>query len=88
MEALSKLKPVFDRRYGSVTAGSASPLTAGAAALLLMAEEKAKALGYEPLGFLPRAARVSYWTHRTRETGCLPGPAVPRRPCAQADVVG
>ncbi|MFP2897515.1 acetyl-CoA C-acyltransferase FadI [Corallococcus sp. 4LFB] len=52
LEALSKLKPVFDRRYGSVTAGNASPLTDGAAALLLMSEEKAKALGYEPLGFL------------------------------------
>lgn len=52
LDALSKLKPVFDRRYGSVTAGNASPLTDGAAALILMSEEKAKALGYEPLGFL------------------------------------
>lgn len=52
LEALSALKPVFDRKYGTVTAGNASPLTDGAAALLLMSEEKAKALGYEPLGFL------------------------------------
>lgn len=52
MEALSALKPVFDRRYGTVTAGNASPLTDGAAALILMSEEKAKALGYEPLGYL------------------------------------
>ncbi|MFZ5440948.1 MAG: acetyl-CoA C-acyltransferase FadI [Myxococcota bacterium] len=52
MEALSALKPVFDRRYGTVTAGNASPLTDGAAALILMSEEKAKALGYQPLGFL------------------------------------
>jgi acetyl-CoA acyltransferase len=52
LEALSALKPVFDRRYGSVTAGNASPLTDGAGALLLMSEEKAKALGYEPLGYL------------------------------------
>jgi acetyl-CoA acyltransferase len=52
LEALSALKPVFDRKYGTVTAGNASPLTDGAAALLLMSEEKAKALGHEPLGFL------------------------------------
>jgi acetyl-CoA acyltransferase len=52
LEALAQLRPVFDRRYGSVTAGNASPLTDGAAAVLLMAEEKAVALGYEPLAFL------------------------------------
>jgi acetyl-CoA acyltransferase len=52
LEALAQLRPVFDRRYGSVTAGNASPLTDGAAAVLLMAEEKAAALGYEPLAFL------------------------------------
>jgi acetyl-CoA acyltransferase len=52
LEALAKLKPVFDRRYGTVTAGNASPLTDGAAVVLLMAEEKAGALGYEPLAFL------------------------------------
>ena len=52
LEALGALKPVFDRRYGTVTAGNASPLTDGAAALLLMSEERAKALGYEPLGYL------------------------------------
>ena len=51
-EALAALKPVFDRRYGSVTAGNASPLTDGAAAVLLMSEERARALGYEPLGFI------------------------------------
>jgi acetyl-CoA acyltransferase len=52
LEALAKLKPVFDRRYGTVTAGNSSPLTDGAAAVLLMAEEKAAALGYEPLAFI------------------------------------
>lgn len=49
LEALAKLKPVFDRRYGSVTAGNASPLTDGAASVLLMQEERARALGYRPL---------------------------------------
>jgi acetyl-CoA acyltransferase len=52
LEKLAALKPVFDRRYGSVTAGNASPLTDGAGAVLLMAEEKARALGYEPLGYI------------------------------------
>ena len=52
IEALSKLSPVFDRKYGTVTAGNSSPLTDGASVLLLMAEEKAKALGYEPLGYI------------------------------------
>ncbi len=52
LEALAKLRPVFDRRYGTITAGNASPLTDGAAAVLLMSEEKAKALGLKPIGFL------------------------------------
>ena len=45
-------QPAFDRKYGTITAGNSSPLTDGAAALLLMTESKAKALGYEPLGYL------------------------------------
>ncbi len=49
LEALAGLKPVFDRRYGSVTAGNSSPLTDGAAAVVLMAEEVARARGYQPL---------------------------------------
>jgi acetyl-CoA acyltransferase len=52
LEALAKLKPVFDRKYGSVTAGNSSPLTDGAAAVLLMAEETAMALGHEPLAYI------------------------------------
>jgi len=51
-EQLAALKPVFDRKYGSVTAGNSSPLTDGAACVLLMSEEKAKSLGYEPLGYI------------------------------------
>src|SRR6478672_10539607 len=51
-EQLAALKPVFDRQYGSVTAGNSSPLTDGAACVLLMSEEKAKALGYPPLGIV------------------------------------
>ena len=52
LDKLSTLKPVFDKRYGSVTAGNASPLTDGASAVLLMSEEKAKSLGIEPLGYI------------------------------------
>ncbi len=51
-EALSALPPVFDKAYGSVTAGNSSPLTDGAAAVLLMSEERARESGYEPLAFL------------------------------------
>jgi acetyl-CoA acyltransferase len=51
-EALAALKPVFDKRYGSVTAGNSSPLTDGAAAVLLMSEEKAKAMGMAPMGYI------------------------------------
>jgi len=52
LEALAALKPVFDRRHGTITAGNSSPLTDGAAALLLASEEKARALGLTPLGFI------------------------------------
>ena len=51
-DALSSLKPVFDRRYGTITAGNSSPLTDGAAAVILMSEGRARELGVKPLGFL------------------------------------
>jgi acetyl-CoA acetyltransferase family protein len=50
MEALAKLKTVFDRQNGTVTAGNASQITDGAAAVLVMTEEKAKELNLKPLG--------------------------------------
>ncbi len=50
MEALTKLKPVFDRRNGTVTAGNSSQITDGAAMLLIMEADKAKAMGYKALG--------------------------------------
>jgi len=52
IEELASLPPVFDDRHGSVTAGSSSPLTDGAVALLLMSETAADALGYTPLAFI------------------------------------
>ncbi len=51
-EQLAALKPVFDRLYGSVTAGNASPLSDGASAVLLMSEERARALGYTPVAYI------------------------------------
>ncbi len=52
LEKLANLKPVFDRKHGTITAATSSPLTDGAAALLLMDEKKAKSLGYEPLAYI------------------------------------
>ncbi|MCH2190616.1 MAG: acetyl-CoA C-acyltransferase FadI [Gammaproteobacteria bacterium] len=52
LEKYSKLKPVFDRKNGTVTAASSSPLTDGASAVLLMSESTAKELGLTPLGYI------------------------------------
>ncbi|MBX3413116.1 MAG: acetyl-CoA C-acyltransferase FadA [Pirellulales bacterium] len=49
MEGLSALKPAFVPGMGTVTAGNSSPLNDGAAAMLVMSEEKAKSLGLKPL---------------------------------------
>lgn len=52
MDALAKLKPVFERGTGTVTAGNSSQITDGAVALLVMTESKAESLGFGPLGRL------------------------------------
>jgi acetyl-CoA acyltransferase len=52
LEALLALPPVFDRKYGTVTAGNSSPLTDGAAAVLLISEPRAKAEGLKPLAYI------------------------------------
>jgi acetyl-CoA acetyltransferase family protein len=51
-EVLARLKPVFDRRHGTVTAANASQITDGAVALLVMTERKASELGLTPMGAL------------------------------------
>ena len=51
-ERLAALAPVFDRQYGTVTAGNASPLTDGGAAVLLMSEARARADGYTPMAYI------------------------------------
>lgn len=48
----AKLRPAFDRQHGSVTAANSTPLTDGAAAVILMTESRAKELGLVPLGYL------------------------------------
>jgi acetyl-CoA C-acetyltransferase/acetyl-CoA acyltransferase len=52
MQALARLRPVFDRKTGTVTAGNSSQITDGSVALLVMSEEKANQLGFAPLGVL------------------------------------
>ncbi len=51
IEGLAKLKPVFKASGGSVTAGNSSPTNDGAAAVMLMTEEKAASLGLKPLAY-------------------------------------
>ncbi len=77
MEKLAKLPPVFDRSpEGTLTAGNSSPLTDGAAAVLLMSEEKARELGKQPLAYLAAFEFASIHP----DDGLLMGPgvAVPR----------
>ena len=71
LEKLAALKPVFDRQYGSVTAGNSSPLTDGASAVLVMSEDRARALGYQPLGFI----RSWHYTALAPTDQLLQGPA-------------
>ncbi|MFH0265597.1 acetyl-CoA C-acyltransferase FadI [Vibrio rumoiensis] len=52
VEQYAKLRPAFDKKFGSVTAATSTPLTDGAAAVLMMSESKAKELGLEVLGYI------------------------------------
>ena len=77
MEKLAKLSPVFDRSStGTITAGNSSPLTDGAAAVLLMSEERAHKEGREPLAFV----KAFEYAAIDPKDGLLMGPgiAVPR----------
>jgi len=62
LEALGKLRPVFNPRGGTVTAGNSSALSDGASCLLVMSEDKAKELGLEVMGVVKSMAA----------TGCDP----------------
>ncbi len=77
MEKLAKLPPVFDRSpTGTITAGNSSPLTDGAASVLLMSEERARKESREPLAFIKAFEYVGI----DPKDGLLMGPgiAVPR----------
>ncbi|RKF19675.1 acetyl-CoA C-acyltransferase FadI [Alginatibacterium sediminis] len=52
IEKLATLRPVFDRKHGTVTAANATPLTDGASAIMLMREDRAKELGLPILGYI------------------------------------
>lgn len=49
LEQLAKLKPFFDKKFGTVTPGNSCPITDGAAMVLMMSREKAQSLGYKPI---------------------------------------
>ena len=62
MEALARLRPVFDRKFGTVTAGNSSQITDGAAALVLASGRRVREQGLPVLGV---AAAIRAW--RVRE---------------------
>ena len=73
LESLSKLKPAFAKDGGTVTAGNSSGLNDGASALLIMSEEKAKALNLKPLARIVTSAAAGV---PPRVMGVGPVPAV------------
>lgn len=52
LASYAKLRPVFDKKHGTVTAANSTPLTDGASVVLMMTESRAKELGYTPLGYI------------------------------------
>ncbi len=73
-EALTKLKPYFERGTGTVTAGNSSQITDGAVALLVAGEERARELGREPLGYIRSFAFAGVEPNRM---GIGPAHAIP-----------
>jgi 3-oxoadipyl-CoA thiolase len=73
MESLAKLKPAFKKEGGTVTAGNSSGLNDGAAAVLVMSEEKAVSMGFKPLARIVSAASAGV---EPRIMGVGPVPAV------------
>src|SRR6266853_1253569 len=75
MDALGKLRPVFAKHNGTVTAGNSSQLTDGAVALLVMSEDKAREFGLQPLGYLRGYA---YAGCEPQRMGLGPAYAIPK----------
>jgi len=74
LEALAKLKPYFDRRFGTVTAGNSSQITDGGAAVLVMSAGAAKSRGYKPLG---RIRGIAFCALEPERMGLGPAVATP-----------
>lgn len=60
MEMLTRLRPYFDKRTGTVTAGNSSPVTDGAAAAIIMSGDRARERGYKPLGVIRAVAFAGF----------------------------
>jgi acetyl-CoA acyltransferase len=73
LESLAALPPIFNPAGGSVTAGNSSPVNVGAAAVLMMSEEKARELGFQPLARVKATAIAGV---DPAEMGIGPVPAV------------
>ncbi len=76
LDQMAKLRPVFDRRFGTVTAANSSPLTDGASAVLVMSDEAARALGYAPLAYVRSYAVAA--VNPAEQLLMGPGYAVPK----------
>ena len=90
LEALAKLRPYFDRRFGTVTAGNSSQITDGGAALLVMSAAAAKSRGYSPLG---RIRGFAFCALEPERMGLGPAVATPtaleaRRPVLEGHRLG
>lgn len=77
---LASLKPAFDKTAGTLTAGNSTPLTDGAAAVLLASDDWAKAHGHKPLAYLTAYETAAVDFASGRKDGLLIAPAfaVPR----------
>ncbi len=77
---LASLKPAFDKTSGTLTAGNSTPLTDGAAAVLLASEDWARAHGHKPLAYLTAYETAAVDFASGRKDGLLIAPAfaVPR----------
>ena len=64
IEQLRKLRPAFDKEFGTVTAGTSSPVTDGAALVMVMAADVAKEMGLEPLGYIREYAYAGLGAER------------------------
>ncbi len=87
LESLAKLRPAFRKEGGTVTAGNSSGLNDGAAALLLMTEEKAARLGLKPMARILSSAAAGV-APRTMGLGPVPavGKALARAGLKLADI--